>query len=83
MNMKKNQWQVFGWVFFLISFYFGYWTGITGGAVLLPMGTPMDAASWVSNRMYSITYLITVGFAVACFINAWLEGKVEKKEKTK
>lgn len=53
---------------------------MAGTVTILSVKTIQDAAVWVVNRVYSVAYLITFGFAAACWINAWLEGKDKKKE---
>lgn len=54
---------------------------MSGTVTILSVETIQDAAVWVVNRVYSIAYLITFGFAAACWINAWLEHKAEKRRK--
>ena len=79
--MRSNQWNVLGGIFFLISIYFLSWTLMAGTVTILSVQTIQDAAVWIVNRVYSIAYLITFGFAVACWINAWLEHRNEKRGK--
>lgn len=80
--MRKNQWIVLGGIFFLISGYFLFWQYIAGAATpsILSVKTVQDAAAWIVSRIYSIAFLIAFGFGVACWINAWLEGRAEEKE---
>ena len=71
--MRKNQWNVLGWIFLVISVYFLFW---------FYLAIPSDDVSVIVSRIYSIAFLITFGFSMACLINGGREGKAEEKEES-